>query len=272
MARRPKPIDPTGSATSLFGSRTRELRLDRGWGPDDLGDAIGCSGDHISRIELGKRAPDDKIAAGLDRVFSTGQYFQDLQPLVLRERIPEPARALADQESQAVRLLVYEPNLITGLLQTEEYMRALTSATLGAERIEEVISERLRRQRILARESPPWLTVLMDEAALRRPIGGSEVLGPQLDTLAESAQRRTITVQAVPRSQSANAGLGGTCILMNFAEGGPSAYIEGFASIGQVLNDPSTLNMIEETFDLIRAAALTAEQTQQLIQEIRESL
>jgi transcriptional regulator with XRE-family HTH domain len=272
MARRPKDIDPTESTAALFGAKMREMRLDRGWSPDDLGHEIGCTGDHVSRIELGKRVPDDKIAAGLDRVFGTGTYFQDLQPLVAKEHLREDVRSLAEHEGLASKLYVYEPSLITGLCQTPEYIRTLVLVGVYADEEGEIVAARLRRQRILDREVPPWLVIFLDEVTLRRKIGGAQVMLPQLDRLQELNNRPHITIQIIPASRGAYTGLSTGCTLMTFPEGSDAAYMDGWVGTGRMIHEQATLERIHKTFDLVRAAALPAAETDRLIEEAREAL
>ncbi len=272
MARRPKDIDPTESPATLFGRKMRDMRLDRGWSPDDLGAEIGFSGDHISRIELSRRVPDERLAAGLDRVYGTGTYFSDLRPLVANEHLREDVRSLADNEALASRLYVYESSLITGLFQIPAYIRTLVHAGIYIDQEEVILTARLNRQQILDRKNPPWLVVFLDEIAIRRDIGGPEVMRPQLGRVLELGQRPNITIQVIPISGGAYAGLGGSCTFMTFPEGPDAAYIDGWAGTGRTFNDHETVEQVHKTFDLIRAAALPSEETSRLISEALEAL
>src|SRR4051794_8630577 len=207
MGRPPKPIDPSESLSALVGWKIRSLREARGWTQPELGARISCTGDHVSKLELGTRAPDIRIAELLDAAFGTAPYFAEHQPVLAKERIPGPARNLADHEETAATIKVNVPTLIPGLLQTEAYARTLVLAGHYASGVEEIVAERLRRQTILDRKNPPRLLAIFDEMALRRMVGGAEVMRDQLGKVQEAMARSHITVQVVPVRTAAHAGL-----------------------------------------------------------------
>jgi transcriptional regulator with XRE-family HTH domain len=155
MGRSPKPIDPSESLSALVGWKIRSLRESRGWTQPELGSRISCTGDHVSKLELGTRAPDLRVAELLDATFGTAPYFKEHQPVLAKDRIPGPARNLADHEETAATIQVYVPMLIPGLLQTEEYARAVVLAGPNADGVDEIVAERMRRQSILDRKNPP---------------------------------------------------------------------------------------------------------------------
>jgi transcriptional regulator with XRE-family HTH domain len=250
----------------------RDLRIGRKWSADELGREIGCSGDHAGKIELGTRAPDENIARALDRIFGTGTFFEDVQPLVVSERVPGPARSLAEHEDQATIIKTFMPLIVPGLLQTEEYARTLVLAGPTPHLEEEIVTERLRRQTILSREDPPRMLVLIDEAVLRRAIGGPAVMRTQLDRLLEAAQRHHLTIQAIPAETAAYDGLASGFTLLSFDEGADAAFVEGAGGTGRMIDEPGTVAALEKTYDLIRSVALPVDATTLLIKEIREAL
>ncbi|MCW2919593.1 MAG: transcriptional regulator, family [Actinomycetia bacterium] len=272
MGRPPKPIDPTESLTSFYGWKIRTLRDERGWTQSELGKKLALSDDAVSKLELGKSAPDNRTGELLDETFGTGTYFTELAPLVRKERIPGPARSLAQSEATASTIRVYEPDLITGLFQTEAYIRAKVETGPYSDDVDEIVAQRLRRQEILERMNPPRLLLVTDEAALRRAIGGPEAFKAQLARLEEAMRRRNITIQVVPAATAAYAGLAGAFTIMSFTEGPDVAFVDGPNSTGQFIDRPDTVAGLMETYDLIRSAALPAVQTARLVKEIRESL
>jgi transcriptional regulator with XRE-family HTH domain len=272
MGRPPKPIDPTDSLTAFYGWKVRTLREERGWTQVDLGKKIALGDDAVSKLELGKSAPDDRTGELLDATFGTGTYFKDHAPLVRKERIPGPARSLAQSEEAASSIRIYEPDVVTGLLQIEPYIRAKVEASIFADEVEEIVAERLRRQEILERKSPPRLVLILDEVALRRVIGGPEVLKSQLDRLEEAMARTNVTIQVVPVATGAYAGLSAGFTIMSFIERPDVAFVDGPNNTGQFIDRPDMVSGLIATYDLIRSAALPSAQTALLIKEIRESL
>jgi transcriptional regulator with XRE-family HTH domain len=272
MGRRPKTIDQTQSAAGLFGGRMRALRLERGWSPDELGRELNCSAEHASKIELGSRAPDEHAATTLDRIYGTGTFFQDVLPLVLKERLPEATRSLAEHEGWATIIRIFEPTLIAGLFQNEQYIRALALADSTPHLVDEIVEVRLGRQAVLEREHPPRVLLVVDEAALRRTIGGPQVMKAQLTRLLEDMRRPHITVQVIPARTTAHVGLSGAFALLSFDEGPDAAYVTGPGGTGRMIDEPAALTRLEETYDLIRSVVLPVEDTERLIREIRDAL
>jgi transcriptional regulator with XRE-family HTH domain len=272
MGRPPKPIDPTESLTAFYGWKIRASREERGWTQSELGRKIALSGDAVSNLELGKSAPDNRTGELLDETFGTGTYFSDHAPLVRKERIPAPARSLAQSEEAARTIRIYEPILITGLFQTEAYIRALTAAGLRADDADEIVAERKRRQEVLQRKNPPRVLLISDETAFRRAIGGPAVLKSQLDRLSEIATHSNIMIQVVPSTTAAYAGLSAGFALMSFIGGSDVAFVDGPNGMGQFIDQPDKVDHLMHTYDLIRSAALPVADTMRMIKEIRESL
>ncbi len=271
MGRPPKPIDPNESLTAFYGWKIRTLREQCGWTQAELGRKIALSGDAVSSLELGRSGPDDRTGELLDQTFGTETYFRDHAPLVRKERIPAPARSLAESEATARTIRIYEPCLITGLFQTEDYIRAKAETGPYASNVDEMVAQRLRRQEILDRKDPPRIWLVSDEAAIRRPIGGPKSFVEQLMRLEELARRPNVVVQIVAMATPAYAGLVSPFTIMSFAEGPDVAYVEG-PNAGRFIDRPEMVAELMETYDLIRSAALSAAQSAELIKEIRESL
>lgn len=169
MGRPPKPLNPAESLTHFYGWKIRTLREARDWTQVDLGKKIALCDDAVSKLELGKSAPDDRTGELLDETFGTGTYFTELAPFVRKERIPGPARSLAEREAAAGTIRIYEPDLITGLFQTEAYIRAKVETGPYSDDVEGIVTQRLHRQEILDRKDPARILLVTDEAALRRP-------------------------------------------------------------------------------------------------------
>jgi hypothetical protein len=129
----------------------------------------------------------------------------------------------------------------------------------------------MERQEILNRQQPPRIVAILDEAALRRVIGTDEVMRGQLNYLIELAERPNITLQIVPASVGAYAGLPGAFTILSFANGPDVVYIEGHVG-GQVISDSQAVREHEPSFDLIRGAAISADDSLKLLHSILEDL
>jgi hypothetical protein len=152
----------------------------------------------------------------------------------------------------------YQFAVVPGLLQTEDYARALTRAGRPFDtdkQVEEMVTVRMQRQRLLERPDPPILFVLLDEAVLARPIGGHLVMREQLEHLLRATTRPRITVQVIPFEVGAYAGLAGPILVLSF-KGAPNiAYMEN-AEDAQLLTDPSRVDSLSAQFDALHSSAL----------------
>jgi hypothetical protein len=143
-------------------------------------------------------------------------------------------------------------------LQTEAYARAvlsLDSSLTGKDQLNERVSARLARQERLKEQDRPQLWVVLDEAVLRRPIGGTGVMRKQLTRLLEAASEPHVTVQVAPFSQGGHEAMGGSLTLLTLTDGTEVAYTEG-ADHGQLLEEPDGVGRYAVIYDHLRAAAL----------------
>jgi hypothetical protein len=178
----------------------------------------------------------------------------------------------ARKEAQAAALRTWQPLVVPGLLQTEEYARAVFRTRLMAadDEISEMVAARLERQAILVGGDPPMLWVILDEAVLRRPVGGPDVMREQLGRLARTRQDPRVVVQVVPLSVGANEGLAGSFILAEFRDG-PTAVYQETPVGGQVISGADDLAVIEMIWDTLRSVALPRSASLDLIEEAAKS-
>lgn len=271
MGRPPNPIDPNGSFAEHYGWKIRSLREQRGWSLEELAAKLVCSAGHLSKLERALKAPDRQIARLLDKTFGT-TYFTEHWEVAARDRIPPAARSLAEHEAEAETIMEYEPTLIPGFFQIEAYVRTLARRGPSPDAEDEIVAERLRRQGILDRKHPPRILAIFDEAALRRLIGGADVMRDQLDHLLQIADRPNIGIQVVPAQTAAYPGLVSGVTLMQFREGPDVAFQDGLAGTGRITRDPKILARLMLAYDRIRSNALPRDATVRLIKEVRESL
>jgi hypothetical protein len=166
-------------------------------------------------------------------------------------------------EAEAVSMYLYSNHVIPGVLQTEDYARAVISARcppLDDEEIESRVAARLERQGLLIRKPSPVLGFVIEEVVVRRPIGGKGVLRAQLARLLECATMRNVTLQVMPSLRETHTGLDGPLVLLETADGKNLAYVEGQG--GSILvSDPKQVGTLSQRYGVIRAQALNPEES-----------
>jgi transcriptional regulator with XRE-family HTH domain len=264
------------SPLRVFGAMLRHYRTAAGLTPEELGARIYLSASQIRKVEDGTRTPTEALTEACEALpeLNTHGALTTLREILrdhLRHRAyPGWFQAWPDHESQARRLRDFELAVVPGLLQTEAYARAILSTRVGAteEELDEAVAARLERQHILEREQPPELWVLLDEAVLRRPVGGPETMADQMAFLATAAERRYVVLQIIPLSVGAHEGMrGGPFVLADFAES-PSLGYQDTALTGQIVEDANQVEALANTWDTLRLEALPRSASLDLVEEV----
>ncbi|GAA4606057.1 helix-turn-helix transcriptional regulator [Actinoallomurus liliacearum] len=265
-----REMDPTTSVAALFAYKLRKYRDANGWTQDALADRVGCTGDLISKIETAKRSATTAMSGDFDRLFALDGYFAELQPLAARELALGWFRPFLEAEGTASSMHIFEPTVITGLLQDEAYARAMLTAGNHPDKVDQLVATRMERQEILRRDEPPWLVILLSEYAIRRKIGGPEVMRAQLQRLLDAMKEPNITIQILP--EDAQIYLNGSFTLLSCDGRKDVAYAETPIGGGDLIDQPRLVNALKVRFDLIRSAALPATESEKLIRTIMESV
>jgi transcriptional regulator with XRE-family HTH domain len=244
---------------AFFGSRVRRLRTAAGLTQAELGDKTHVVASRITQVERASGAkPTLELARALDEVLGADDLLVDLWPFVYREAFPDWSRAFMAYSETAVSIRQYAAHLVPGLLQTEDYARAVLSVGISLkddEHLEERLAARLGRQGRLVAVRRPELWVVLDEAVLRRRVGGRAVMRAQLARLLEAAEERHITIQVLPFDQGEHDVMGGSLTVLELPDGSEVAYTEG-AHYGQLIEDPEEVERLSLSYDRLRAAAL----------------
>ncbi|MEU4681840.1 helix-turn-helix domain-containing protein [Streptomyces xinghaiensis] len=244
---------------ALFGVRVRRLRTAAGLTQAELGQKTHVVSTRITQIERASGAkPTLALARALDAVLDADNLLVDLWPYVYREAFPDWSRKFMGHAEQAVAIREYAAHVVPGLLQTEEYAREVLSVglTLSSEaQLEERLAARMGRQERLDSADRPALWAVLDEAVLRRPVGGSIIMQGQLERLLRVAAMPNVTVQVLPFAQGAHDVLGGSLTMLALPDGSEVAYTEG-AHYGQLVEEPTEVSRFALTYDRLRAAAL----------------
>ncbi|MEV0301333.1 helix-turn-helix domain-containing protein [Streptomyces prasinus] len=258
---------------ALFGARVRRLRTAAGLTQAELGARTHVVSTRITQIERASGAkPTLELARALDAVLGADDLLVELWPYVYREAFPDWSRKFMEYSGRAVAVYEYAAHVVPGLLQTEDYARAVLSVgrTLGGEgQLEERVTLRLGRQERLGAPCRPELWVVLDEAVLRRPVGGQAVMREQLARLLGTASEPHITVQVLPFDQGEHDVMGGSLTLLTLPDGSETAYTEG-AHYGQLIEDPGEVRSFALTYDRLRAAALPPLMSLDMIRSVME--
>lgn len=265
--------DPRSDLVLWLGEEVRRARLAAGFtSQDQLARRLGFDRTVITKIETGERPPSVEVADALATVFAqlAGGRFTELAEVARRAFGKFPGwfeRDWLPVERDAASLRWWEPLLIPGLLQTAEYARALFEAwqpAASAEDLEALMTGRLDRQRILDRETPPDLRVVLDEPVLRKAIGSAKIMAAQLEHLADLSCRPMITVQVVPAEVGAHGGLLGAFIIAGPAG---TVYLET-AVEAQVTGEAPVRDRVALIFDRLTRDALPRGASRDLILKV----
>jgi hypothetical protein len=220
----------------LLGAQLRRLRDAAGITRGDAGFAIRGSESKISRMELGRVGFKERDIADLLTLYGVSDGEERAALLLLAQEANTPGwwnrygdllptwfQPFVGLEAAAALIRTYEVQFIPGLLQTEEYARAVIALfdnplTTSAEETERRVRLRMDRQRLLTRPDPPQLWAVVDEAALRRPIGGAAVMRAQLEALIDATELPNVTLQILPFRAGGHSAAGGMFTILRFPE------------------------------------------------------
>ena len=268
----PNDADRAGTPAGVFGAELRYYRTRAGLSQKDLAPRANVSHDVISKIETGERPPAEDFPPRLDAIpeLDTREALTRLWSHLKKghkQRAYGWFERWADIEAEATALRWYEPLVVPGLLQTEDYARVILSMRPGGEEddLDAQVAARLARQAVLERAK---LWCVLDEGVLHRDMGGSKVMRPQLDRLADLAEHPKVTIQVIPGA-CAHAGLLAHFVIADLDSKPPMVYLETAAE-GQVTDSPSVAAHIALSFDTLRAEALPWAASRDLIRRVAE--
>ncbi|GAB2738339.1 helix-turn-helix domain-containing protein [Kitasatospora kifunensis] len=262
----PRPLQPERSARDLYGSEIRRLREEAGMSLTRLAEILKFSKAHLSRIETAESPPPKGLSEKLDAAFGTGGSFLRLFPLARLEQFPDRYRRFMDQAAQAV---VREGYTLTvhGLLQTAAYAEAILRSGdpfATDDEIEHKLAVRLKQQERLSGPNPPRYWFILDELALRRPIGGPVVMRDQMQRLLNVSRPPHLTIQVLPYAAGAHSELGGSLTLLTMPGGSVVAWEEGSRS-GSLIEKSEDVAKRRAYYDLLRAQARSPEDSLAMI-------
>jgi transcriptional regulator with XRE-family HTH domain len=258
---------------AFFGGELARARHRAGLTQEQLAEKLNYSRAAVANVETAQRPPQREFAERCDRILATDGLLVRAWKMVSRESVPAKYRGFIDEEQQAKSIHTYEQIFPPGLLQTQAYARELLAGVRMAHdsHVNTQVEARMRRQEILHRADPPRLRAVIDEAALRRHIGGAHIMREQLHHLLEIGEKRHITIQVMPFSAGAHAALNGQMTIFDRLNGHPVLYYEGPTG-GHILTDPAIVSDAVDRMDMLRAQALAPRQSTGMIRRILEEL
>jgi hypothetical protein len=267
----------------LLGAQLRRLREAANISPEKAGYEIRASRSKISRMEKGRVRFKPRDVGDLLTLYGVTDEEKRSAALTLARQastpnwwakygdiLPDWFETYIGLESAAVTIRSFEVQFAPGLFQTEDYARAVTRLghqSMTKAEIERRVAMRMTRQELLTRPEPPHVWVIMDEAVLRRPYGGTAVLRAQLRRLAEAAELPHVTLQVVPFTSGGHAGASGAFSILRFGEDDlpDVVYIEQLTS-ALYLDQRADVEHYLEVVDHLSGEALTPEETKAFIE------
>jgi Domain of unknown function (DUF5753)/Helix-turn-helix domain len=279
---------PGGGPTALrmlLGAHLRRLREAQGISRETAGWEIRASESKISRMELGRVGFKERDVADLLKLYGLDDHEERERLLALAREsntpgwwhrdgdiLPSWFQSYLGLEASASQIRAYEVQFVPGLLQTADYARAVINIGRSAaprHEVERRVALRMRRQELLTRKSAPVLWVVIDEAALRRPIGGPKVMAEQIRSLMQSSRRRNVRIQIIPFVYGGHAAAGGPFSILRFPEPDLSdiVYVEQMTS-ALYLDKPEDVDQYSAMIEQLCLQAEPPAKTLEILAEI----
>ncbi|MET4922757.1 helix-turn-helix transcriptional regulator [Streptomyces sp. PSRA5] len=249
------------------------LRLHRdraGLTQQELAQTLGYSVELVASIEQGRRPAQAKFTEAAETALNAGGTLTVLQDDVDLAKLPAFFQDFALIETEAVSRYDFEPLLIPGLLQTEEYARALFTAhcpPLSDEIIEQHVEARIGRQRLLTRTPLVESCFIIGEAALTTMVGNEDVMRGQLQHLLGQSSMRNVEIQVMPSNLGFHPGHNGSMVVLETLEHRRVGYIES-QDVGLVITNPTKVSTFGLRYGKLRTQALNAEESARLIERV----
>ncbi|WP_256638059.1 helix-turn-helix domain-containing protein [Streptomyces murinus] len=264
------PEGPGTGVVAAFGRTLKTLRLRAGLDRAECGRRIGYSASMVASFEQGRRIPSPKAIDKADEALGAGGLLSVWKEEVERAQYPVFFQGMAQLEKEAIELLMYDTLLVNGLLQTEEYMRAVLGMrrpTLDPEVIEQRVAARLARQDIFDRRPSPLLSFVMCESVLRRRLGGMDVTRGQLEHLLLVGQKQDVELQVLPLDCEEHAGVDGPFTGVTRDDGKKFVYAESQGA-SSLETDPKRAALVAARYGIIRSQAFTPRESMDFIEEL----
>ncbi len=261
--------DESISVLRMAGRLVKRWRERTGLTQAELGAAIGYGDEMVSKVERGIRIPKAEFLDNADRVCKAGGMLSELTAEVSQVRYPKKLRDLARLEADAVESGAYSSHTVHTLLRTEEYARGLLEMSrpaLPPDDFDRRMDAQLARTGIFTRTPTATLTFVLEEATVRRPVGGRAALRGQLEHLLQLALLRHVEIQVMPTEREDHAGLGGELQVFKLSDGTAVGYSETQLT-RRLITDPRDIHVLELRYGMLRAQALSPRESVTFIEK-----
>ncbi|MFJ2264938.1 helix-turn-helix domain-containing protein [Streptomyces sp. NPDC087849] len=236
-----------------------------------LAERCSVGDDTIASIEQGRRTLQWDFAVKLDELLDTkGALRVAVEKVPKKERFPAFVQDFIDYEQEALTLLSYENQVVPGLLQTEGYARFVFSCLyppLEDDQLEEWVTGRLDRQKLLERKPRPMLHFVLEESILRSEIGDPAIMRRQIEHLRRCMELPFLGLQIMPMKLPKHAGLAGPMVLLETPDHDHLAYVEGQLT-SYLHEDPDAVSLLQQKYGMLRSQALSVEKSARLLDEL----
>jgi transcriptional regulator with XRE-family HTH domain len=260
----------------MYGVLVRHFRELRGVTRVELGKDVGYSDSMITKIERGERTPSDAFIDSAEQVLVAQGALRAAAEELSRgsEEFPDWFGPFAEEEKKCASLHLYANHVIPGLLQTEEYARAVFTGRcppLEDEEIERQVGARMDRQALFTRKPAPIVSYVLEQIVLTRPLGGRTVLKRQLERVLETGRLRNVEIQVMPPDRETHASPDGPMVLVETPQRRTFGYfdIQGESSY---ISDPAKVSDMMARYGKLRAQALSPEESMRLIEGLAGDL
>lgn len=237
----------------------------------EFGAAIGYGEELVSSVERGRRIPRPEYLDRADEVLEAGGKIAAMKGDLAETRYPKKVRDVKRLEAEAVEICSYNNSVVDGLLQTEEYARAVFNSRrppFTEEELEQQVAARLARQEIVDGSAAlPVFSFVQCESTLRRPYGGRMVMRKQLERLLQLGQLRNVDLQIMPLEREGNTGVDGPFRVLRLRDGTAVGYNE-VQLVSRAITEPKLLQVLDIRYGAIRAQALTPQGSLAFIEKV----
>jgi transcriptional regulator with XRE-family HTH domain len=263
------------SPLKVFGQMLTFFRHKANLTVDQLGAVVYLSPSQLRKVEGGTRAPTADLVTRCEAIpemqcsGALRELYDSMVDYLKVGVFPGWFQGWPGKEAAATRLRTFELTVLPGLLQPDAYARALLSIQMGItpDQLDAEVVARVARQAVFDRDRPLEYWAVLDESALRRPIGSREVMREALTHVQEMARRPNIVVQVVPLEAGAHQGLNGGSFVVAQFEDGPDVGYQDAAVSGQIIEDRDAVKELARTWEALQRVTLPETQSLRKIEE-----
>lgn len=265
-----KVASPAGQ---YFAEVLRLLRSSAGLSQNDLGARMSYTGAAVSAVETGAKPATDEFVAAAEKALDAGGVLRAASKYLRLERYPEHFQGFVQLEQEALSVTSFCTQVVEGLLQSEDYARALLRTgfpPLDEEEVQQLSAARVERARLLERRPVCVVDVILEETVLRRQLGGREVMKRQYEHILSCAELPNVNVQIMPMNCGDHAGLFGPLKLIETPENERLAYFEANGK-STLVSDPKEVGSYVRRCAMISRQALRPRESLELIEQLAET-